>query len=121
MGGPNSLRGFTIRDVGPKSENGDPVGGKKSLLINVELQYPFTKSFRGFIFYDRGNVFGDGPNLATTKEEFDLGEMRSSVGAGIRFVSPFGPIGFAYGYKLDRNALDQNSAGEFHFSAGGGF
>ena len=47
--------------------------------------------------------------------------MRSSIGLGIRFVSPFGPIGFAYGYKLDRNELDQNEAGEFHFSAGGGF
>ena len=121
MGGPNSLRGFTIRDIGPKSETGDPVGGTKSLLINAELQYPFTKTFRGFIFYDRGNVYGDGPNLATTTEKFDIGEMRSSLGLGIRFVSPFGPIGFAYGYKLDRNELDQNPAGEFHFSAGGGF
>ena len=121
MGGPNSLRGFTIRDIGPKNETGDPVGGKKSLLINSELQYPFTKAFRGFVFYDRGNVFGSGSNLATTTEKFDIGEMRSSIGLGIRFVSPFGPIGFAYGYKLDRNELDQNEAGEFHFSAGGGF
>ena len=68
------------------------MGGKKAVLLNAELQYPFTKSFRGFIFYDRGNLYGDGPNLATTSENLDLGEMRSSLGAGIRFISPFGPV-----------------------------
>jgi outer membrane protein insertion porin family len=60
MGGPKSLRGFTIQDVGPKAADGDPVGGSKSLLLNLELQYPFTKQIRGFAFYDRGNVYGTG-------------------------------------------------------------
>ena len=121
MGGPNSLRGFTIRDIGPKDATGNPVGGKQSLLFNLELQYPITKSFRAFTFYDRGNVFGDGSNIATTSESINLADMRSSLGFGIRFISPFGPLGFAYGYKLDRDAQDQNKVGEFHFSAGSGF
>jgi outer membrane protein insertion porin family len=121
MGGPNSLRGYTIRDIGPKNGTGDPVGGKQSLLVNLELQYPITKSFRAFTFYDRGNVFGDGNDITTTREDINLADMRSSIGAGIRFISPFGPIGFAYGYKLDRNELDQNKVGEFHFTAGSGF
>ncbi len=121
MGGPNSLRGYTIRDIGPKNGTGDPVGGKQSLLFNLELQYPITKSFRAFTFYDRGNVFGDGTNITTTREDINLADMRSSVGLGIRFISPFGPIGFAYGYKLDRDEQDQNKVGEFHFTAGSGF
>ncbi len=121
MGGPNSLRGYTIRDIGPKNGTGDPVGGKQSLLFNFELQYPITKSFRAFTFYDRGNVFGDGTNITTTREDMNLADMRSSIGAGIRFISPFGPIGFAYGYKLDRDEQDQNKVGEFHFTAGSGF
>lgn len=119
MGGANSLRGYTIRNVGPKNANGDPLGGTQSLLMNFETQYPFTKSLRGILFYDRGNVYGTGPNMTTTREDLDLSEMRQSVGAGIRFISPFGPIGIAYGIKLDRQPGE--NAGEFHFSAGSAF
>lgn len=119
MGGPTSLRGYTVEDVGPKNAEGDPLGGNQSFLINLELQYPFTKSFRGFVFYDMGNVFGPGADLSNTARDFDLGEMRSSIGAGIRFISPFGPLGFSYGVKIDR--ADGEKTGEFHFSAGSAF
>ncbi len=119
MGGAKSLRGFSIRDVGPKNGTGDPLGGTQSLLFNAELQYPFSKSFRGFVFYDRGNVYGTGTDISTTAETINLGDMRHSVGAGIRFLSPFGPVGFAYGIKLDRETGED--IGEFHFTAGSSF
>jgi outer membrane protein insertion porin family len=119
MGGATSLRGFNIEDVGPKDADGDPVGGTQSILLNLELQYPFTKSFRGYLFYDRGNIYGSGAEISSTDTSFNLSKMRSSLGAGIRFVSPFGPLGFAYGIKLDRK--DGESAAEFHFSAGSAF
>jgi outer membrane protein insertion porin family len=119
MGGATSLRGFTIQEVGPKDKDDDPIGGDQSLLLNLELQYPFTKSFRGFLFYDRGNVYGAGSDISNTAETFDLGKMRSSVGAGVRFISPFGPLGFAYGIKLDQKSGEE--AAEFHFSAGSAF
>ncbi len=119
MGGAKSLRGFSIRDVGPKNGTGDPLGGTQSLLFNAELQYPFSKSFRGFVFYDRGNVYGTGTDISTTAETINLGDMRHSVGAGIRFLSPFGPVGFAYGIKLDRATGED--IGEFHFTAGSSF
>ena len=119
MGGPTTLRGFTIQDVGPKDKSGDPVGGSKALLLNLELQYPFTKSLRGFLFYDRGNVYGTGPDISLTSEDFDLGEMRHSIGAGFRFISPMGPLGFAYGIKLAPQSGEP--IGQFHFSAGSAF
>jgi outer membrane protein insertion porin family len=119
MGGANSLRGFNIRDVGPKNATGNPVGGSQSLLLNLELQFPFSKSFRGFAFYDRGNVFGDGTNLSTTAKSIDLAKMRHSVGIGLRFLSPFGPVGFAYGFKLDQRDGEDLTA--FHFTAGSAF
>ncbi len=119
MGGPTSLRGYTIRDIGPKDSTGDPIGGNQALLFNLELQYPFTKAFRGFLFYDRGNVYGGGANISSTATTFDFGKMRDSIGAGIRFLSPFGPLGFSYGFKLDQR--DDEKVGEFHFSAGSAF
>ena len=119
MGGPKSLRGYTIKNIGPKDGSGNPLGGNQSLLLNAELQYPFTKGFRGFLFYDRGNLYGGGNDTSTTSTTWDLANMRDSIGAGIRFLSPFGPVGFAYGIKLDQ-ATGEESA-EFHFSAGNSF
>ena len=119
MGGPTSLRGFTLQDIGPKASDGDPLGGNKSLLLNLELQYPFTKAIRGFVFYDRGNLYGTGADLSTTSKDWDLGKMRHSIGAGFRFMSPMGPLGFAYGIKLDRRTGEED--GQFHFSAGSAF
>ena len=119
MGGANSLRGFTIREVGPRDPIGEPLGGEQSLLFNVELQYPITEGFRLFGFYDRGNVYGDGINIASTDSSFNFSKMRESVGGGVRFFSPFGPISLAYGIKLDQRTGE--SSGEFHFSAGNAF
>ena len=119
MGGPKSLRGYTLKNVGPKDASGNPLGGNQSLLLNAELQYPFTKGLRGFLFYDRGNLYGGGNNISTTSTTWDLAKMRDSIGAGIRFLSPFGPIGFAYGIKLDQATGEES--GEFHFSAGNSF
>ena len=119
MGGANSLRGFTIRQVGPLDSLGNPLGGEQSLLLNVELQYPLTEGFRVFGFYDRGNVYGSGFNIDSTDTSINLSKMRESVGGGIRFFSPFGPIALSYGIKLDQRTGE--SSGEFHFSAGNAF
>ena len=119
MGGPNSLRGYQIRNVGPKDSLGNPLGGNQSLLLNLELQYPFTKGLRGFAFYDRGQLYGGGDDTSTTATTWDLAKMRDSIGAGVRFLSPFGPVGMAYGVKLDKATGEKS--GEFHFSAGNSF
>tara|TARA_B110000438_G_scaffold17813_1_gene16576 strand:- start:1677 stop:3914 length:2238 start_codon:yes stop_codon:yes gene_type:complete len=119
MGGPRSLRGYQIRNVGPKDSLGNPLGGNQSLLLNLELQYPFTKGLRGFAFYDRGQLYGGGDDTSTTSTTWDLAKMRDSIGAGVRFLSPFGPVGMAYGVKLDKATGEKS--GEFHFSAGNSF
>jgi len=119
MGGPTSLRGYTVKNVGPKDASGDPIGGNQSLLFNAEVQYPFSKGLRGFLFYDRGNVFGTGSDTTATDTTWSLSKMRDSIGVGARFLSPFGPVGFAYGIKLDQAAGEE--LGEFHFTAGSAF
>lgn len=119
MGGPLDLRGFTFEDVGPMDKNGDPLGGEKLLLLNAEIQYPFSNNVRGIIFYDRGNVYGKGDDISLTEENFSFSKMRHSVGVGVKFYSPLGPIGIAYGFKLDK-AKGESSA-EFHFLLGRSF
>ncbi len=123
MGGPRSLRGFTFRDIGPQIINNNSkvaIGGEASLLFNVELQYRFTRYFRGFLFYDRGNVYGKFDELNnTTSKHYDLEDMRHSAGFGIHFFSALGPLSVSYGFKLDKREAE--SASEFHFSIGTGF
>jgi outer membrane protein insertion porin family len=119
MGGASSLRGFTIEEVGPMTALSEPLGGESSLLFNVELAYPLSDTFRVFTFYDRGNVYGRGFDISTTDTTINLAKMRNSIGGGVRFFSPFGPISLSYGYKLDPAPGD--SAGEFHFGAGNAF
>ncbi len=116
IGGPLDLRGFNFRDVGPKDINGDPLGGDKLLLFNAEIQYPFSNALRGILFYDRGNVYGDGNDISLTGENFSITNMRHSIGVAVQYYSPIGPVGLAYGYKLDR-ATGEDPA-EFHFVLG---
>lgn len=114
------MRGFTIRDIGPKDENGEAIGGEALLQFNAELQYHFSRYFRGFVFYDRGNVYGgDDKKNNTTDKLYDLEQMRHSWGFGVHFFSPVGPISLAYGFKLDQRAGESPS--EFHFTIGGAF
>jgi len=115
LGGASTLRGFTIRDIGPENKAGDPLGGNQSLLFNLELQYALTREFRIFTFYDRGNIWDSGTGEGGG-QWMDLSDMRHSIGAGVRFISPFGPIGVAYGFKLDQRTGEEIA--EFHFSAG---
>ena len=45
--------------------------------------------------------------------------FRASVGLGLRYITPIGPMGLLYGHKLDREEGD--SAGRFHLSIGYSF
>ena len=120
LGGIGSLRGFSYLDVGPQDVNGDVIGGDSTLLFNFELSYDFSDALKILIFYDRGQVYGvDGDLSKTTKNRYDLNEMRHSMGFGLRFLTPAMPISMAWGFKIDPKP-DESSM-EFHFTLGSFF
>ena len=82
------------------------------MSFNAEVIFPLIETFKGVIFYDRGNAWGEGENMS-------LSEMRQGAGVGLRFFSPLGPIRLEYGWKLDRRR--DESKGQFHFSVGAFF
>jgi outer membrane protein insertion porin family len=112
LGGPNTLRGWKFRQVSPHDETGFAVGGTTEILGNVEYLVPLPFGLRLAGFYDVGNVFAAGSRP-------DFTELRSDVGAGVRWLSPFGPIRVDYGIKLDRRAGED--LGAFQFSVGSAF
>lgn len=111
LGGARTVRGFDFREIGPKDESGDPVGGNASLLFNVEMQFPFVAGLRAVIFFDAGQVYRKDEDTL-----FDLADLRTSAGGGLRIISPLGPISLDWGVKLDRQPGE--SLSEFHFTIG---
>ena len=112
LGGPNTIRGFKFRKVSPIDANGVRTGGDIELLGNVEYIIPLPFNIRLAAFFDTGNVYGFGV-------KFDPTDLRYAVGAGVRWLSPFGPIRIDYGLNLDRRSGED--PGAFHFSVGSPF
>jgi outer membrane protein insertion porin family len=84
--------------------------------MNGELRMAMFGDVGAAVFLDGGNVFD-------RVTELDLGALRGSVGFGVRYKSPIGPIRFDVGFKLDRREIggEPESARAFHFSIGQAF
>ncbi|MCW5262397.1 outer membrane protein assembly factor BamA [Verminephrobacter eiseniae] len=94
-GGLGSVRGFDQGTLGPRDVTGASLGGPKKITLNTELLAPFPgagndRTLRLFGFVDVGNVYAE-------NETIRLREMRASVGLGLSWISPLGPLrlGFA--------------------------
>lgn len=129
-GGINSIRGFGERSLGPREpvtvsiDDPDtpggrrlktyfrPIGGSEQLVFNNEITFPIVQqlNLKGVLFSDVGNAF-------TRKQGIDPSDFRYSVGAGIRWRSPFGPIRVELGRAL--NAKQDERTSTMHFSFGG--
>ena len=118
-GGDTTIRGFALDSVGAPdtiTPRGFPTGGNAVLIMNGELRVPVWREFGAAVFVDGGNVF-------RRVTQFDIGELRGSVGFGVRYRSPIGPIRVDLGFKLDRREiagrLEPRTA--LHFSFGQAF
>jgi outer membrane protein insertion porin family len=119
LGGINSVRGFADRSLAPRAPSncsvpeGSPpgtpavckgtevIGGDKAAVFNTEILFPIMEQYgvRGVAFFDVGNSFND----------FSFGDLRKSVGAGVRWMSPFGPLRVELGFPLNKQPHDETS------------
>jgi outer membrane protein insertion porin family len=112
LGGSNSIRSYKSRQVSPRDDTGVRIGGTSEVLGNIEYLVPLPFNVRAALFFDVGNVYGFGT-------KFDLTDLRTGVGAGLRWLSPFGPIRVDYGFNLNPRPGDRSGA--FNFSVGSPF
>jgi outer membrane protein insertion porin family len=113
-GGVNSVRGFDSYTIGPKDSNGDPTGGPRKALGNMELLFPFPglqndRSVRMSAFVDSGVV----------GETIEFNELRASAGLALLWISPIGPLKISYGVPFRSDPSDDLQ--RFQFTIGGVF
>ena len=109
LGGANNLRGFRFRDVGPKDDDGQPIGGLSLARATIEYTFPVIDKVRGALFYDVGMVGADSYSYN--------GDLNSDIGIGVRLELPIGPVRIDYGIPVQTDPFN-NSGGRFQFNIG---
>jgi outer membrane protein insertion porin family len=143
--GANLVRGFASNGIGPRDityqslgATGDALGGTKYWGASYELQMPFwflpkEVGLKGAVYADAGSLWDyKGPtSWAATGEvnsascptcglQFDDSKViRSSVGVGLIWASPFGPLRFDYAMPLTKGKYD--TVQQFKFGGGTSF
>jgi len=85
IGGASSLRGWGRHQISPVNQTGKFIGGNSMLEASVELRFPIYDIFSGVGFADIGNVWKQTLN-------YDLTQLKSNAGIGLRVSTPIGPV-----------------------------
>ena len=114
-GGVGSVRGYDTASLGPQDAGGNTIGGRRKIIGNAEVFFPLPgtksgdQSVRLSVFADAGQIYDNG---SQPQEE----SFRFSVGAGLAWNSPVGPLKFSYGYPLNKKPTDRVQ--HFQFQVG---
>jgi outer membrane protein insertion porin family len=112
-GGYNSVRGYRLDYLGPRTASGDPIGGDALIEGNLQGRVPIYKNFRAVGFLDFGNVY-------LKASDIDLGQLKYAAGFGLNYATPIGPVGLYFAWPL--NPIDPGEdTFRVHFTIGPSF
>ncbi len=111
------LRGFEAGKVGPK-DGSDYVGGNYISSINATSTIPYflenVQNIDIVMFADIGNIWGVDYNSS-----LETDEIRSSVGLGMDWLTPIGPLTFSLAHPITK--ADADTTETFRFNLGTSF
>lgn len=115
MGGIDSVRGYSSRDIVPRDpETNDRIGGTRMAFANFEYIWTMAPELGVNVV----PFFDIGVNIDTDNSyEWD-DEIFRSFGLELRWRSPMGDLRFAYGIPLDEDRKGNRDSGRFEFSMG---
>ncbi|MDR2154650.1 MAG: outer membrane protein assembly factor BamA [Burkholderiaceae bacterium] len=104
-GGLGSVRGYEQSTLGPRDVTGAYIGGTRKFTLNTEFIMPFPgmsndRTLRLFGFVDVGALYGDGEKIGSDG-------LRYSTGLGFSWISPLGPLRFAFAVPLRKKPGDR--------------
>ena len=104
-GGLGTVRGFDQGSLGGVDNLGAYLGGNRRLNINGELYLPLPgtgndRTLRWFAYTDVGNVWA-------VSDKMTVDSLRASVGLGVSWVSPVGPLKVSYGTPIKKEPTDR--------------
>jgi len=88
-GGDRSIRGFDYDEIGEVNDRGIIIGGKYLAVASVDYEYYFRENWGAAVFTDAGDAFSDRFRLNV------------SVGVGLRWRSPVGPVRVDVGFPIE--------------------
>ena len=118
-GGLGSVRGFEQSSLGPRDVSGAAVGGNSKFNLNAEFLSPFPgsgndRTLRMYAFFDVGAVLGPNEGLAFNE---NANSLRSSVGVGISWISPVGPLRLAVAKPIRKFDGDKIQSMQFQIGS----
>jgi len=116
-GGLGSVRGYEQSTLGPRDVTGAFIGGTRKFTLNTEFIMPFPgagndRTLRLFGFVDVGALYGEGEKISGDR-------LRYSTGIGFSWISPLGPLRFAFAVPLRKKPGDRIE--RFQFQIGTSF
>jgi outer membrane protein insertion porin family len=87
---------------------GNKYGGDKMVQFNLEYIFPVVEKagVKGVLFFDTGNVY-------LKDDSIDPSNFKKTVGVGVRWYSPMGPLRLEWGYNIDPKPGDDTSNWDF--------
>jgi len=114
------IRGFAYGGIGPVDADGagDHLGGTTYFNASAEAQFPMPvipESFglRGAVFADAATLYGSKLASGLVDPSSTGMKLRASVGVGLMWASPFGPIRIDYAIPVKKESTDDVQ--EFNF------
>ncbi len=110
LGGPTTLRGFEFREVAPRDQFNEPIGGKTYGFFSAEYSLDIVSPIRFAIFYDAGFV-----NRGAY--DFNPATYSDNFGFGLRLFVAGAPLSLDFGIPITGDPLSKKG-NQFNFSFG---
>ncbi len=120
--GPNLVRGFAARGMGPRAASGENLGATMFAGISLELEFPIpvlpeNYGIRGAVWADVGYIGGVPASVAPALVASGTTQpVRASVGASLIWNSPFGPLRGDVAQVLQQDTGDTTQVFQFTIS-----
>ncbi len=109
--GNGKIRGFDTNGIGPRTDDGDALGGNFYATMKLEAEFPLglpeEYGITGGVFYDMGSVWGLDNNPDGVD---DSAHLRAAVGVSVLWTTPIGPLRFNFSNAIKKESYDEEQS-----------